>query len=203
MSNSAEDNLDQSSLEAMAACPKKYEIKRLIGKGGMGVVFHVFDRELQRDLALKLLWTDSYCDDNMRERFMREAKAMSVLSHQNVVQLFTSGLNENGYPYHIMEYLEGESLEAELRRGPLTAARFQEVFTQVIAGLEHAHARGIAHRDLKPSNIMMCKDNPNSADVCKIIDFGIARIELSQEQAAKTITRTDAFLGSPLYMSPE
>lgn len=200
MHDPAENSLFNAP-ETLAACPRRYEIKDLIGKGGMGMVFRAFDRELQRDIALKLLWTDGQCDDNMRERFMREAKAMSVLNHPNIVQLFTSGLNDNGYPYHVMEYLEGESLQAELSRGPLTAERFCELFTQITAGLEHAHNQGIAHRDLKPSNIMICNDGQSR--VCKIIDFGIARIELNPELAAKTITRADAFLGSPLYMSPE
>lgn len=193
---------DENSLASQAACPKRYEIKRLIGRGGMGMVFHAFDKEMNRDVAIKVLWTDGRCDDNSRERVMREAKAMSMLSHPNLVQIYSSGLNDNGYPYHVMEFAEGEPLAAEISRGPLTASRFFEVFFQVVAGLEHAHAMKIAHRDLKPSNIISCRGD-GQVGLCKIIDFGIARFELSSEQAAHTITRTDCLLGSPLYMSPE
>ena len=202
MQNPIEEVPSESALKSMAGCPGKYEIKGIIGRGGMGIVFHGYDKELGRDVAIKLLWIDGPCEEEAQERFVRESRTLSVLDHVGIVRIFTSGLNEKGYPYHVMEFLEGESLSQELSRGPLKAERFFELFRQVSSGLEHAHQKRIVHRDLKPSNIMICKNAAASADV-KIIDFGIARIELSAEQASKTITRTGAILGSPLYMSPE
>lgn len=200
-----EESSEERTLAAMAACPPRYRIKQILGRGGMGLVFKAFDQQLSRDVAIKILWTEGHCDDSTRMRFMREAKALSVLKHPNVVQIFSSDLNEKGYPYHVMEFVEGETLAFEISRAKMSAERFYKVFSQIASGLQHAHEHGVAHRDLKPSNIMITSValQDEEVDVCKIIDFGIARFELSPQQAANTITRTEAFLGSPLYMSPE
>ncbi len=194
--------LNTNSLSAQAACPARYEIDSLVGQGGMGMVFRAFDSELSRQVAIKILFFEGANDKETQERFIREAQVLALLDHPNIVRIFSSGFNANGNPYHVMEYLEGKSLAQELQSGPLSSQKFYSVFSQVLSGLQHAHDSKIAHRDLKPSNIMLCK-NPAGEDVSKIIDFGIARIEASPEQSSHTITRTDAVLGSPLYISPE
>lgn len=183
--------------------PKRYELKSLIGQGGMGFVFHAYDQQLMRDVAIKVLSIQGQNDAEAQERFLREAKALALLDHPNLVRIFSSGINEKGYPFYVMEFLQGESLASELSRGRMQADRFFEIFAQLLAGLEHAHSKRIAHRDLKPSNIMICLNSDGQDSSCKIIDFGIARIEPTPEQTERTLTRTDSLLGSPLYMSPE
>lgn len=216
MEKEANSNIaDLSLLQAEAALPGRYEVISLIGSGGMGRVFQAFDSVLGRDVAVKLLLFEGTGNPESQQRFLREGQALAVLDHPNIVRVYSSGLNMVGNPFHVMEFLQGESLASELKsrseaalslRTPnmgMDATVFFEMFDQILAGLDHAHAQGIAHRDLKPSNIMHVKDADNS-DLYKIIDFGIARIfQVEDPNNAKTLTRTDALLGSPLYMSPE
>lgn len=195
--------LGTSSLQSLAACPERYEIKALIGQGGMGMVFCAHDKELLRDVAIKVLLFEGSREEESQQRFLREARTLDTLQHHpNIVNIYSSGLNAQGNPYHVMEYLEGSSLSKELAAGPLDAKRFYELFRQVLSGLAYAHERKVVHRDLKPSNIMHCKDADGS-DLYKIIDFGIARIDQPTDQESKNLTRTNAILGSPLYASPE
>ena len=197
--------LDAGSLQSQAGCPDRYEIKSVIGHGGMGIVFQALDTELGRDVAIKVLLFDGARDEDAQERFLREAKVLAVLNHPNIVRIYSSGINEKGNPYHIMEFLKGSPLCAELAAKRVGASEFFSIFAQVLQGMEQAHHSGIVHRDLKPSNIMHCKDS-DGRDIYKIIDFGIARIQESAAASVTgghTLTRTDAILGSPLYMSPQ
>lgn len=189
------------SQQATEWCPDRYELRELIGQGGMGKVFRAYDQVLFRDVAIKILNLNSSGQGN-RERFLREAKALALLNHPNIVRIFGSGVNAQGELFHVMEFLEGDSLSKVLKNGPMTAARFREVFADVISGLEHAHANRIAHRDLKPNNII-CSKNDDGARVYKIIDFGVARLEMSADEVVRTLTSTDSILGSPNYISPE
>ena len=188
------------SLAAQAGCPEKYAIKGLIGQGGMGMVLHAVDCELNRQVAIKILFYDGARERESQERFLREAQILSRLEHMNIVRIYSSGLNKFGNPYHVMEYLQGTPLMQELERGTLSPESFYELFKQVLAGLEHAHQNKIVHRDLKPSNIMHCVDEEGRA-LYKLIDFGIAKIETPA--TGKTLTRTNSIMGSPFYISPE
>lgn len=191
-----------SSMATEVGFPPRYEIRSVIGKGGMGMVFHATDLELGRDVAIKLMLFEGARDPEGQERFLREAKALSVLNHPNIVRIFLSGLNAKGDPFHVMEFIEGNSLSGEIAEQRIDASQFFSVFMQVASGLDHAHSAGVLHRDLKPSNIMHCRDI-DGEDLYKIIDFGIAKVQNNAEMHSKTLTRTDAILGSPLYMSPE
>lgn len=190
------------ALGAQVQCPARYKVEALVGQGGMGMVFRAQDTELNRTVAIKILLFEGAHEEEVHVRFLREAKALALLDHPNIVRIFSSGINEQGNPYHVMEFLEGESLSRELQAGPLTAAHFFEVFSQVLCGLEHAHKENIVHRDLKPANIMRCVESDGTV-LYKIIDFGIARINLNPEEHAKTLTKSNAILGSPHYISPE
>lgn len=193
---------DIDSLSSLAGCPDRYKIKGLIGQGGMGMVFHAFDPELSRDLAIKVLTYAGSSEGEAQERFLRESRILAILDHPSIVKIFSYGINTHGNPYCIMEFLQGKSLAQELQDGSFQKQQFLEVFSQVLKGLSHAHANKITHRDIKPSNIMHCT-NSDGKPLYKVIDFGIARMETSEGQIGKTLTRTDAILGSPLYMSPE
>lgn len=190
------------SLQAMASCPRRYKVKAMVGQGGMGMVFRAYDQELQRDVALKVLLFEGLLNEELLQRFFREAQTLAALNHINIVKIFSSGENGNGNPYHVMEWLEGYPLSRRLSSGPLQGAQFYELFCQVLSGLEYAHQCKVVHRDIKPSNIMICEDDDGSISY-KIIDFGIARNDASMDQTGGKLTRTRALLGSPAYMSPE
>ena len=188
----------QEGIFAQTGLPSQYKMKCVLGQGGMGMVMGAYDQLLDREVAIKVILQE--LDSDSHQRFLRESKALSLLDHPNIVKVFRSGVSEKGTPYYVMEYLQGESLQDRLRKQQrLSLQEFFQVFSGVLAGISYAHEAKITHRDLKPSNIIL---QPSSQGTeVKIIDFGIARIEGSEE--GKTITKTNAVVGSPLYMSPE
>lgn len=184
--------------------PGRFSEVTVIGQGGMGVVLHAKDMILQREVAVKLLNFEGARSEELHERFLREAKALASLEHVNVVKILASGITDDGNPYHVLEYLEGEPLSAVLSRlSTLPVARFFNIIEQVCQGLIHAHGKNIVHRDIKPSNIFLTKD-PDGRELVKVIDFGIARLLMpDQGTDSLSLTRSNLLLGSPAYMSPE
>jgi serine/threonine protein kinase len=170
----------------------KYEIVDLIGYGGMGVVYKACDTVLGRLVALKVM-TSSLADSaEVRERFLREARAVSVLQHPNIVVVHELG-DRDGSPYIVMEYLDGDPLEHTIRTHvTLTVLEKIDIILQVAKALQYAHEKGVVHRDVKPGNIMLMRDGG-----VKVVDFGIAHL------ADQTIPRTGLVLGTVSYMSPE
>ena len=170
----------------------KYEVIDLIGRGGMGVVYKATDPQLDRLVAIKMM-TGGYDDDpDLLKRFYREAQATASLQHPNIVTVYNLG-DQDGSPYMVMQYLEGESRDAIISaRRPLPVLEKIQIILDTCRGLSYAHERGIVHRDIKPGNIMVSKDGG-----AKIVDFGIAHI------ASNTLTRTGQIMGSINYMSPE
>jgi serine/threonine-protein kinase len=171
----------------------KYEVVGLLGKGGMGVVYKANDPLLGRAVAIKMMTTLDYVDNpDLLQRFYREAQSTGNLHHRNIVTVYELGDHE-GSPYLVMEYLEGETLDAliQAKRGISLFDRIN-IILEVCDGLTYAHARSVVHRDIKPGNIMILKDSG-----VKIVDFGIAHI------GNRTVTRTGQLLGSLPYMSPE
>ncbi len=178
----------------------QYEIIRTIGEGGAGVVYEALQLASERIVAIKMLPDTELIDESSLQRFKREAKTTSALDHPNIVKIFSFGIAENSRPYFVMEFLKGQTLAQELKQnGPLTLARFQHVFLQVVSALEYAHSNGVVHRDIKPGNIMLCTDE--KIETSKLLDFGIARND--NESAEHKLTKTGALVGSPAYMSPE
>jgi serine/threonine-protein kinase len=171
----------------------KYEVVGLLGKGGMGVVYKANDPLLGRAVAIKMMTTLDYVDNpDLLQRFYREAQSTGNLHHRNIVTVYELGDHE-GSPYLVMEYLEGETLDAVIQ-GSRPISLFDRInfILEVCDGLSYAHARSVVHRDIKPGNIMVLKDSG-----VKIVDFGIAHI------GNRTVTRTGQLLGSLPYMSPE
>lgn len=173
-----------------------FDVMRILGRGGMGVVLEAFDSRLQRHVALKVLDPELASDDVARQRFCREARAAASVSHENVVavhQVERSG--ESQIPYLVMQLIAGESLEQRLDRvKSLPLREIVRIGMQAAHGLAAAHAQGLIHRDVKPGNILL--EPPE--DRVKITDFGLAR-------AAEDVklTRTGYVSGTPLYMAPE
>jgi hypothetical protein len=170
----------------------KYDVIDVIGRGGMGVVYEATDPFLNRRVAIKMMTGGLASNPDLLKRFFREAQSTGSLQHPNIVTVFELG-DHGGVPYLVMEFLEGESLDAIISsRRPLSILEKIQPIIGVCHGLSHAHKRGIVHRDIKPANIMTSKEG-----VVKIVDFGIAHIAAAKE------TKTGQIMGSVSYMAPE
>jgi hypothetical protein len=173
----------------------RYELERRIGHGGMATVHRAHDRRLGRRVAVKLLADNLAGDDEIRKRFMREARLAAKLEHPNVVQVFDVG-EDDGRPYIVMEYLDGGTLDDQLQRHKgLSPTSGLRLLSQMCDGLGHAHRKRLVHRDIKPQNLLLRK-----SDGClKIADFGIAR---AAEETTR-LTRPGKVIGTDRYMAPE
>ncbi len=181
-----------------------YEILAPVGAGGMGEVYRARDTRLDRTVAVKVL--SAHLSDQLaaKERFEREAKAISALNHPSICQLYDVG-SQDGIRYLVMEYLEGETLADRLRRGPLPLEQVLKYGVEICEGLERAHRTGVVHRDLKPGNIMLTKSG------AKLMDFGLAKPFASGTAADSPSLRTvsqpltveGSVVGTFQYMSPE
>jgi serine/threonine protein kinase len=183
----------------------RYEIRSLLGAGGMGEVYRARDVKLNRDVAVKVLPSTYSADSGRLRRFEQEAQAAGALNHPNVLAVYDVGIHE-GAPYVVSELLEGETLRAILNQGPLAQRRAIYYATMIAHGLSAAHEKGIIHRDLKPENLFVTAD-----ERVKILDFGLAKLippggnNLGQTDVATLKAQTSAgtVMGTAGYMSPE
>src|SRR5579884_3161141 len=177
-----------------------FEIRALLGAGGMGEVYRARDTQLKRDVAIKVLHASVATDIDRLRRFQLEAEAAAALNHPNILSIFHIG-EEDGAPYIVTELLEGETLRSRLRRGSLGVREALDVGEQTARGLAAAHSAGIVHRDLKPENLFIVSDGR-----VKILDFGLAKFapDGGQENLTATVnTDPAALIGTLAYMSPE
>ena len=174
-----------------------YEIVAPIGAGGMGEVYRARDTSLKRTVAIKVILDKLTADNEARERFLREARAMATVEHPHLVRIYSFGESE-GMVYLVMEYVEGENLADRLRRlGKLQIDEALQIVRQIAEGLEAAWERGIVHRDIKPSNILI-----DTKDRVRVADFGLAKpAEVLNEETL--LTQASAIVGTPHYLSPE
>ncbi|MBT2506614.1 serine/threonine protein kinase [Streptomyces sp. ISL-98] len=181
----------------------RYQLRDLLGEGGMASVYLAYDSALDRQVAIKTLHTELGREQSFRERFRREAQAVAKLSHTNIVSVFDTGEDElDGalMPYIVMEYVEGQPLGSVLQAdiaqyGAMPADKALKITADVLAALETSHEMGLVHRDIKPGNVMMNKRN-----VVKVMDFGIAR---AMQSGVTSMTQTGMVVGTPQYLSPE
>src|ERR1700738_3152749 len=182
-----------------------YEILAPLGAGGMGEVWKARDTRLDRTVAVKVLPQHLTSSPDVRQRFEREAKTISALSHPHICVLYDVG-NQEGTDYLVMELLEGETLADRVERGPLSLDQTLRFGGQIASALEAAHRKGIVHRDLKPSNIMVTKSG------VKLLDFGLAKVLIpvptlesltSAPTAAKDLSHPGMILGTVPYLAPE
>lgn len=215
-SQAGQTGIDDRTIELVHAQPKtgapletnsiiqdRYQVLSLLGRGGMGSVYHVRHVILQTDYALKVL--DTHASESSARRFEIEARAANRLDHPNLIKVHDSGLTADGQPFLVMEYVPGMTLADHLKmKGRLSLAQTLNIFIQVGFALAYAHENGLIHRDLKPSNIMLIENTAGSlCSSVKLVDLGIAKWSAEEELNQQTLTRTGEIFGSPLYMSPE
>ncbi len=172
-----------------------YKILEKIGEGGMSLVYKAFDNKLNRLVALKF-FTEFAENEELKQRFMREARAAAHLNHANICNVYTIDETVEGHPFMVMPYLEGETLEEALRGGPLPIGSALNFAKQVARGLASAHNLGIVHRDIKPANIFITQQG-----TIKILDFGVAKWKRRDSNA--NLTRPGSMIGTINYMPPE
>lgn len=178
----------------------KYEIVRLIGKGGMGLVYQARHVELDTQVAIKILNANFVEDNEAIERFKREARTVAKLEHPNIVKVFDYGV-EDAVCYLVMEYLVGESLRTRLKTsGKMPFSDVVDFIRDIANVLDFVHTKGIIHRDLKPDNIFFHKDEKH--ETLKLLDFGIAKLS-NITRSGESLTLTGSIFGTPQYMSPE
>ncbi len=171
----------------------RYKIDKIIGVGGMAVVYKAIDLLMKRIVAVKMLRDEIAADEQSVRRFINESKAVAMLSHPNIVNIYDVSVRDN-VKYIVMEYVEGITLKNYMtRKGILSVREIISYSEQILNALEHAHAKGIVHRDIKPQNIMLLKNG-----LIKVMDFGIAKLP-----NAETVTMTDKAIGTVYYISPE
>ena len=170
-----------------------YRIVESIGQGGMATVYKAYHARLDRYVAIKVLHPALKQDPSFLERFQREARLIARLEHPNIVPVYDFS-EYKGNPYLVMRFIEGKTLKARLKEGPLSLVQTAQIVQSVGSALSYAHKEGILHRDIKPSNIMLAKDGN-----IYLADFGLARMVQSSES---TISR-DMIVGTPHYVSPE
>ncbi len=189
-----------------------YEIQSALGAGGMGEVYRARDTRLNRTVAIKVLAAHLSSSAELKQRFEREARALSSLNHPNICHLYDIG-SQDGVDYLVMEFLEGEALSARLGKGPLSVSEVARIGSEVAEALTVAHRYGIVHRDLKPANVMLTKTG------AKLMDFGLAKpsalgsasgsapllsgVTLDATSNQSPLTSAGAILGTIEYMSPE
>lgn len=179
----------------------RYRILRTLGAGGMGVVYLAEQTEpIRRQVALKLI-RGSGARDDILARFQAEQQTLAQFDHPNVAHVLDAGTAEDGSPYFVMEYVDGESLDAFCARGKLDLTSTIELFLQICDGIQHAHQRGIIHRDIKPSNVLVSEASRRPS--ARIIDFGIARAIKGSLVDRPFATQAGQAIGTLAYMSPE
>ncbi len=200
----AQARADATSPEGATAPPLPYataplldlpgfQLREKLGEGGMGVVYRAHDLRLDQPRAVKVIRAGPFAAGDAHDRFNREARAVARLDHPGVVRIYT--LDEHhGALYIVMEYLEGGSLQARLRQGPLPPREAAELVRRLALAVQHAHDHRVLHRDLKPGNVLLSADGAP-----KVTDFGLAKLLDSDDE----LTQSGAVMGTPAYMAPE
>ena len=189
--DTALDNDHEIRTRAIPQRIGKYEIRGVVGKGGMGVVYRAYDSDIDRLVALKLLYPHLN-DEGLALRFRQEARAAARCVHRNIVTVFDFGTIQDA-PYMVMEYVDGIDLRSFLKaEGSVGLQESGEIVLQILAALEFAHAHGVVHRDIKPGNVLLLDDG-----LVKVTDFGVAKLDTSD------LTSVGDMIGTPSYMSPE
>ncbi len=182
----------------------KYRIVRLLGEGGMGAVFEGENTRIHRRVAIKVLHKSVAGQEDVVQRFEREAQAAGRIGSEHIVEVLDLGDLPNGDRYMVMEFMDGESLSERIEKtGRLDPVDIVPIAEQLLEALGAAHGAGIIHRDLKPDNIYLLKQQAGRKDFLKILDFGISKFSPLSGESGLSMTRTGSVMGTPYYMAPE
>ncbi len=191
------------SLQPGDVIANKYRVERQLGEGGMGTVMAAIDSLLDRPVAIKVLSIEQRSNEEAVARFLQEARAVVKLQSEHVAKVYDVGTRDPGYPFIVMEMLNGMDLSRVLDiEGPLSIADAITFVLEACEPVAEAHMHGIVHRDLKPANLFRTIQ-PDGTPSVKVLDFGISKLNLPTEAENRSLTRTSLLLGSPTYMSPE
>ena len=207
MSEQDEERQSETGLLPGTVVAGRFQVQRKLGEGGMGAVYAAVNIATNRSVALKVMHPEYAAKKDIVKRFMREAKAATVITHPNVIEVLDVVNADGGEPVMVMELLSGEPLDALVdARGALPLAEAARIMTAVVSAVGAAHARGIVHRDLKPENIFLAR-GADGAVRPKVLDFGIAKIldpsQINEGETKTGATKTGSMLGTPHYMSVE
>ncbi len=192
----------KSPLKCGALLDGKYEILKLLGTGGFGSVYQAHHIGTDKIVALKILHPNMAFDADALNRFQREARIISTLRHDNILEVYAFGSTSDGIFYMSTEFVDGRSLaEILAEHGPFSSKEALPILEQICKGMQYAHDNNVLHRDLKPANVIIVTDKTTGAMTAKIVDFGLAR--LTGDRAGQVLTQTGEVIGDPNYMSPE
>ncbi len=186
------------TLEEAAKLFPNWKVLGLLGRGGMGAVYHVRQPDLDREVAVKLLPIEASRDERQVERFRREARTLAKLKHPGIVALHEAGMTPAGHFFFVMEYIDGHPLSDLIAQGKMDVPRAIDIVRQVCDALAYAHGQGVVHRDIKPSNILI-----DALGQAKVADFGLAHWDKAETEGALSLSRTGMFMGTPAYTAPE
>ncbi len=192
----------KGSLQVGTLFAGRFRIESELGSGGMGIVYRAVHEVLQRAIAVKVLHGSLLGDPNILGRFQREARAAARIDHPNVTHIIDFGHSDDGIPYLVMEFVEGEPLWRLVEReGVMSVERSVAILAEIARGVTATHRAGVIHRDLKPGNVMVAPD-PAGGDRVRICDFGLAKI-VDPGSGAVALSAQGLGFGTPEYMSPE
>lgn len=191
-------NWQPPSDEDMARLLPRLESVHLIGRGGMGAVYRAMQKDLKREVAVKILPPELAKDACFVERFRREAQALGRLQHPNIVTIFEFGSTAEGHLYFVMEFVDGTDLQQLVQSGGIPITHAYAIVKQVCDALQCAHEQGIVHRDIKPGNILVDKTGQ-----VKVADFGLAKLMQNDDPAQSKVTQVGSVMGTPCYSAPE
>jgi serine/threonine-protein kinase len=192
------------STESGRVIAQRYRLIKKLGEGAMGAVFLAEHIHMRKRFALKILLPEAMASPEIVARFEREAIAAGNIEHPGVCAATDFGRLDDGGFFLVLEYVDGQSLRAINRAGPMSPSRACGIARQILAALAAAHAKGVVHRDMKPENVMIIAA-PNGDEVVKVLDFGIAKVDANTlgEGQGTNLTRMGAIYGTPVYMAPE
>jgi serine/threonine-protein kinase len=198
----AQDSPDPAKALLGRVLKGQYVISSVLGQGAMGLVFRGTQRGLEKVVAIKVMHLEGMHTREWRDRFEREATAVSKVLHPGITQVLDFGI-ESGMPFLVMEFVDGKELTEVLEKeGPMPPARALLIVRQLASALEEAHRHGIVHRDIKPQNLRLMRYTPGGQIFLKVLDFGIAK-QLGDGAEKGKLTATGAVMGTPMYMAPE
>jgi serine/threonine protein kinase len=173
----------------------EYTITKKLGEGGMGSVYLAEQQSIDQQIAIKVLHGRSAKNDELVKRFNREAKAICMLSHPNIIRVFIFGRTDEGLIYLAMEFVKGQSLRQAIQRGPMTEMRAIVILKQTLSALVESHHLGIIHRDMKPDNILLTTYR-GQEDFVKVLDFGIAKVKDPDGTPEQKLTQAGVVYGT-------